>query len=165
MKYIGGLGDNNEVYLKTDRCEVMNWIRLAHEPLGSAEGEELGEQLPVSQEAPRSMEFLEVVTKPYMRVSKCDDTIMFMQVDWRNIVQRIHCPTQHHIMKNQLYLDIVHTLELEHTVYCYGSRWIGRGSLYTGGHPFHLTCHLLNVCVFVETLERVCMSRKITDTG
>jgi len=62
-------------------------------PVGSVQGEELGEQLPVSQEVPRSMEFLEVVTKPYMRVSKFDDTIMCMQVDWRNIVQRIHCPT------------------------------------------------------------------------
>jgi len=76
----------------------MNWIRLAHEPLGSVQGEELGEQLPVSQEAPRSMEFLEVVTKPYMRVSKCDDTIMFMQVDWRNIVQRKHNNENHIVL-------------------------------------------------------------------
>jgi len=77
----------------------MNWIRLAHEPPGSVQGEELDELLPVSQEAPSSMEILEVVTNPYASVSKCDDAIMSMQVDWRNIVQRIHCPTQHHIMK------------------------------------------------------------------
>ena len=87
------------VCLRTDGCEVMNWIRLAHEPPGSVQGEELDELLPVSQEAPSSMEILEVVTNPYASVSKCDDAIMSMQVDWRNIVQRIHCPTQHHIMK------------------------------------------------------------------
>jgi hypothetical protein len=69
-------------------------------PPAYVQGEELDEQLPVYQEAPRSMEILEVVTKPYMRVSKYDDATIFMQVDLRNIVQRIHCTTQHHIMKN-----------------------------------------------------------------
>lgn len=91
----------------------MNWFHLACEPLGSIQGEVLAGKLPVSQEGPRSMENPLVATKPYMRVSKCDDAIMFVKVDWRNIGQRIHCHTQHYIMK---IMDIFHTLELEHAV-------------------------------------------------
>jgi hypothetical protein len=91
----------------------MNWFHLAHEPLGSMQCEVLAAKLPVSQEGPRAMENPLVTTKPYMRVSKCDDAVMFVKVDWRNIVQRIHCPTQHYIMKT---MDIFHTLELEYAV-------------------------------------------------
>ena len=145
------------VYLKTDMYQDMNWIHLAHEPPGSVQGEEVDEQLPVSQEAPRSMEILEVVTKPYMRFSKCRDAIMFMQMDWHDIVQCIHCPTQHHIVETTQCCTWIFCIHQNQSTRYVAMEDVGLVvEVCTPGHPVHLTCHPLNVYLWRHMKCLVC---------
>lgn len=113
---------------------------------------------------PAPWSFFEVVTKLYMRVSKCDDTIMFMQVDWRNVVRRIHCSTQHHIMKRcSVVLGYFsYTRIKEHGLLLWKSlNWPWK---FVYAWP-PLSPDLLPLeCVFVETHDRFGVSRKIKNT-